>query len=129
MATEIIYKDIDLSMERDIHNDIGILTNENAVRGAFYNNLMLSSNDIFFSNGRKLSAKGLLNLPSNFLGKIHVENVINSAINADPRIKQLNDVAISINGANWDIGVSMQINMQRDEKDEEVKMNFSVRRL
>lgn len=120
-----IYTDIDLSFDKNIYDDVAILTDENSIKSTFKNNLMINYRwEKLQSNTSKLDMNSLVH--SNDISEIYdiAKLVINECANLDRRIIEVLDINIKKNVYEYEMNVLLLIDVNEYKK---INVGFSVK--
>jgi len=125
MAT-FIYKDIDLSLEKNITDDFPILTDVDAIKKTIYNNLMINSAERYFDNSPRMDIRDAIHSPDDFITRKQIEDAVREATVLDSRVVgDPKDFRISFNDELAEVEITFSI-VLRQSIDESKTVDISL---
>jgi hypothetical protein len=95
MSTTIVYKGLDISLEKNIYNDVPSVENFDSIKTTLYNNLLIQSSYIPFYEKDKLDINDVINMTNDVITQKFIQDCIQQAVNLDQRIKQIETLEIT----------------------------------
>jgi len=89
-------KDIDLSFETNVYDDLSVLLDVQAVKARLYNDIMIDSDEIPFDDSAKLTINDALH-EYDFVAQDSIADLVQESIKKDDRIDNLTDVRLNDN--------------------------------
>jgi len=89
-------KDINLSFENNIYDDISVLLDLEAVKARLYNDIMISSDELPFEDNPKETVSDALH-DYTFVAEDNIRDIVTESIKKDDRIDELTNVELTDN--------------------------------
>jgi hypothetical protein len=89
-------KDIDLSFETNIYDDLSVLLDKEAIKARLFNDIMIPPDEIPFNDEDKITVPDALHEYS-FVAEDTIQDLVTSSIQKDTRIDELSEVRLNDN--------------------------------
>lgn len=127
----MIYKDIDISMEKNIYNDVSVLTDKASIINTLKNNLFIDTDEKYFDNSNYSSLKGALHKQWTAVTEEFVEETILKAIQKDDRIDKLLGLDYSFDDKNYTLYIELHLRLNlivNQNGDKDIDFTLIVRK-
>lgn len=121
-------KDIDLSFETNIYDDLSVLLGTAAIKARLYNDTMISSDELPFDDSDKLTIQDSVH-EYTFVSEDIINDLVDESIKKDERIDELldvrlNDVAGDVHERKKQVDIDIVLN--RKLNNEPVRLSLIV---
>ncbi len=107
----IVWRDLDLSMNKNIYNDIGTLNNENAIVNALYNRLTIGDKEMPFYLANKQTIDDFLHDTLDFITVQDIQDFIKFQALKDKRILYISQIEVIDNSNNYSLDLKIHCRM------------------
>ncbi len=108
MAT---YKGLDLSLEKNINNDLAVVEDLESIKVTLYNNILVSSKEKWFDDSLTMDMRDLVHEPDGYLVRKQITDAIKEAALFDPRINEILSVNFVFNEIENVLEIDMTIEL------------------
>jgi len=126
-----IYKDIDISMSKNIYNDVSVLTDKASIINTFKNNLFIDTDEKYFDNSEYSTLKSALHKQWTAVTEEFVEETILKAVQKDDRIDKLLNLSYSFDDRNYTLYIEVHLRLNliiNQNADRDINFTLVVRK-
>lgn len=118
----ILYKDIDLSLEKQDNGDIPIITDIDSIKASIFNQLFIGDKENFFEDGFGYSIKGLLQEPGDDITSTAIEAIFENLLQNDDRISSISEINITFDYKNLEYTVNIKVKLENVIEPQEINL-------
>jgi hypothetical protein len=121
-----IFSDIDTSLDFNIYQDFGKLTDKTSIVNTFKNNLFIGSQERPLNNNNEVNIKSLLQKFDSAIGREYIEECIENAAGRDDRISQILNIDLDFDIDNFTLYINVTLELDTVFREEERIINFDL---